>query len=321
MEIKKLYANIGKLITSSLELDGIVEGIMEEVRIFFNPENWSLLRYDHTSGYLYFLYARGIEMDSLRNLKLKVGEGIAGTVVKTKESIFVPDVARDARFTDKIDKITGFETRSIIAVPLIFRGEVYGVIELINRSEGGSFTEEEHFSLSTIADFAAIALANSTLYDKIRHMSMTDSLTGVYNRSKFDQILDDHKKTFHHRREEDADRSCVTLVFLDLDNFKEINDTQGHAMGDKILRNFARHLTRITRQDDMIFRVGGDEFVIHSMCSSEEFAARTVERIKGRLAEIKDVDFSYGFASGPVQEIERLVKDADRSMYSFKKHN
>jgi diguanylate cyclase (GGDEF)-like protein len=320
-EIKKLYASIGKLITSSLELDGIVAGIMEEIRIFFNPDNWSLLRYDHTTEYLYFLYARGINIEKVKNVRIKSGEGIAGTVARSGESQFVPDTSVDPRFTDKIDRITGFQTHSLIAVPLIFRGQVYGVIELVNRSQGGSFTEDEHLLLGTIADFAAIALANSNLYDEIKHMSVTDSLTGVFNRNRLDQVLHEFNMTHHHRREIDRSSSFITLVFLDLDNFKEINDRLGHAKGDGILKEFARNLRSIAREDDMIFRIGGDEFLILSAYSSEEIVQEIEERMKSELSRIDNIDFSYGISSGRMADVDNLLQLADRSMYHFKKRD
>lgn len=320
-ELKKLYASIGKLITSSLELDGIIAGIMEEVALFFNPENWSLLRFDHTSKYLYFLYARGINIDRVKYVRIKPGEGIAGTVALTAESIFVPDTAKDERFSSKIDEITGFKTNSIIAVPLIFRGTVYGVIELINRKEGGYFTEDEHLLLNTIADFAAIALANSTIFDELKHMSTTDALTGVYNRSKFDIIKEEYRRTFHHRREDDKRHNFITLVYLDLDQFKQINDTEGHAKGDSILKEFTKGLKKIIRQEDMIFRMGGDEFLILSSYTNEEYYKTVESRFSSLLENISQIKYSYGIASGPTNEIDALLVQADKKMYHSKKNS
>ncbi|EMO60161.1 GAF domain protein, partial [Leptospira santarosai str. CBC1416] len=100
-ELVKLYSSIGKIITSSLEQQEVLDAVMEEVRLFFSPENWSLMRYDENSGELFFLIAEGLELECIKNIRLKSGEGIAGSVVQTKSSIFVENVRNDPRFPKK----------------------------------------------------------------------------------------------------------------------------------------------------------------------------------------------------------------------------
>jgi len=118
-QIKQLYANIGKLITSSLELDKVLEGIMEEVKVFFDAENWSLMRLDPNTDELFFVIVQGIDRKAVENIRLGPGEGIAGMVAKRGQSVFVPDTSADPRFSDRVDRATGFRTRSVMAVPLI----------------------------------------------------------------------------------------------------------------------------------------------------------------------------------------------------------
>uniref|UniRef100_UPI000B4E8378 cGMP-specific phosphodiesterase n=1 Tax=Leptospira interrogans serogroup Icterohaemorrhagiae serovar copenhageni (strain Fiocruz L1-130) TaxID=267671 RepID=UPI000B4E8378 len=167
-ELIKLYSSLGKIITSSLEQQEVLSAVMEEVRLFFSPKNWSLMRYDENSEELFFLIAEGIQFNHIRSIRLKSGEGIAGSVVQTKSPIFVENVKNDPRFSKKVDEKTGFETKTIIAVPMIFRGEVHGVIELVNRFDGSSFSPEDLVILQTIADFTAISLAHSDQYEKTK---------------------------------------------------------------------------------------------------------------------------------------------------------
>ena len=105
------------------------------------------MRYDHTSNKLFFVIIEGVNYNKVENINLRLGEGIAGTVVKTGESIFAPDASKDQRFSDKVDKITGFKTESIIAVPIKIKDWVFGVIEIVNRENKEPFTEDEHIIL------------------------------------------------------------------------------------------------------------------------------------------------------------------------------
>ncbi|HON78673.1 MAG TPA: sensor domain-containing diguanylate cyclase [Spirochaetota bacterium] len=325
--IKKLYANIGKLITSSLDLDAILEGIMEEIRIYFNAENWSLMRLDPNSGELFFVIVQGIDKKAVENIRLSPGEGIAGIVAKTGESIFVPDTSKDPRFSDRTDKISGFTTHSIIAVPMTFRGATYGVIELINRTTGNYFSEDEHLILQTIADFSAIAFANRGIYEEALLIANTDPLTGLYNRGKLDCFIRDQERIHElNRRARDNNNYYIT-VLVDIDDFKDVNDIFGHQTGDRVLKKIAELLNASTRRNDMIFRLGGDEFLVLLSANSQKQVKRIEKRIVMEMEkicrfQIEDdyvVSFSYGISSGTSEKLNDAIHQADINMYDYKK--
>ena len=162
----QLYINIGKLITSSLDFEKIIEGIMDELNLFFSPDNCSILRLDQNTDELFFVAVKGISLDNLKDIKLKVGEGVAGIVAQTGESMYIEDTAHNEFFSKKIDKISGFHTKSIIAVPIKFRDKIFGVIEIINQQNSSNnkenFSKADSIILESIADFAAIAFANAS---------------------------------------------------------------------------------------------------------------------------------------------------------------
>lgn len=327
IQIKKMYANIGKLITSSLEIDQILEGIMEEVRLFFDAENWSLMRLDPNTRELFFVIVQGI-MDSkaLESIRLELGEGIAGIVAKTGKSIFVPDTSKDRRFSDKVDRVSGFKTRSIMAVPLLFRGVTYGVIELVNRNSGKAFTEDEHLILQTIADFAAIAFANATLYERVLMMGNTDPLTGLFNRAKLDQIIAQTESIRkRHRRRHDSELYLV-VAMIDINDFKGINDTHGHREGDAVLKELSRLLKARLRINDLIFRIGGDEFLTLMFVSSPESLIQFEKRIHRSLEQLStfkvhrrlSVHFAFGCSAGAFASLGDLIHRADMAMYENK---
>ncbi|MCK4905917.1 MAG: sensor domain-containing diguanylate cyclase [Spirochaetes bacterium] len=325
--IKKLYANIGKLITSSLSLDSILEGIMEEVRKYFNPQNWSLLRLDITSNKLFFVIVEGIEKKAVEHIQLSLGEGIAGTVAQTKKSIFVSDTSQDTRFSDKIDRATGFITESIIAVPLIFRERVYGVIEIINSHNGNFFSADEALILGTIADFAAIAFANATMYKRAVILANTDPLTGLYNRFKLEKLITNWENPNDlHRRDYDQLEKIIAIV-IDVDNFKEINDTFSHRTGDSVLREIASRLINGLRDNDLAFRIGGDEFLalirVDNDCQTGLLTGRIEQKLQGTTFrkdnETNIVKLSTGISTGNIRKISEIIHQADLNMYEKKK--
>ncbi|GAB4110848.1 MAG: sensor domain-containing diguanylate cyclase [Spirochaetota bacterium] len=316
--IKQLYANIGKLIVSSLELEHILEGIMEEVHTYFAPQNWSLLRYDPNSEELYFVISHGIDFDSVKNIRLKKGEGVAGYVVETKKPVFVPDTSIDTRFSDKIDRITGFSTKSVMAVPLIFRDTIYGVIELINRAQGGIFSSDDYLILQTIADFSAIAFANSLLYEKASTIAVLDPLTGLFNSKKLTDIINVWSREAAHLRREDT-TNIIAVLLLDIKGLNDINNIGGHREGDRILKQLSRLLKTSLRENDMIFRTGGDMFLAIINCDNYFDLKSLVERIVQKANNITlpdhpelHITIHHGLAIGTRNRIQELIEEAHR---------
>ena len=133
-----IFHDVAKALTSSLDLDSILQTIMEKMAEYFRPDTWSLLMVDQEQEELYFAIAVGSAAEALKNVRLKVGEGIAGWVAKHGERLVVPDVMTDPRFAKRIDEMTKWETRSIICVPVRSKLRVLGVIQLVN-------VDMEHF--------------------------------------------------------------------------------------------------------------------------------------------------------------------------------
>src|SRR5712691_6466521 len=124
-----IFHDVAKALTSSLDLDSILQTILEKMAEYFRPDNWSLLMVDEQKNELYFAIAVGTAAEALKNVRLKVGEGIAGHVAKYGEKLIVPDVSADQRFAKRIDQATQWETQSIICVPVKSKLRVQGVIQ------------------------------------------------------------------------------------------------------------------------------------------------------------------------------------------------
>src|ERR1700688_2508522 len=128
----RIFHDVAKALTSSLDLDSILQTIMEKMAEYFRPDTWSLLMVDEPKSELYFAIAVGTASEALKDVRLKVGEGIAGWVAKHGERLIVPDVMTDPRFSKRIDEMTQLETQSIICIPLRAKHRVLGVIQLVN---------------------------------------------------------------------------------------------------------------------------------------------------------------------------------------------
>jgi diguanylate cyclase (GGDEF)-like protein len=320
--IQGLFNSIGKLITSSLEISQIMNVIMEQVELFFQPRNWSILRVDPDTEELYFVIAKGLDPALIKNLRLKAGEGIAGQVYAAGKSMLVQDVRTTEKFSKKVDKASGFQTRSIIAVPIVFRDRVLGVIELINTLDERNFTQQELEILETIADFAAIALTNALAYERISWMALHDPLTKLYNFSQLDNLLQRVEKQSYRATEKSrmSDNLHSVVVWIDVDHFKEVNDQFGHLVGDKVLVKVANLLQQCCREDDLAFRVGGDEFLIVVMNLLECNVSKTVERLRKALEQASQnvtpaSGLSYGITAGLNHTIKALIKKSDNEMY------
>src|SRR5213596_1564475 len=223
-----IFHDVAKALTSSLDLDSILQTIMDKMAEYFRPENWSLLMVDGEKNELYFAIAVGTAAETLKNVRLKVGEGIAGWVVKHGERLIVPDVYTDPRFAKRIDEMTKWETRSIICIPLKSKHRTLGVIQLIN-CDVNNFSDNEMFFLHALCDYAAIAVDNARAVEKIQELTITDDCTGLYNARHLYKTLEAEVYRSHRFNYE------FSVIFIDLDHFKQVNDTHGHLVGSKLL--------------------------------------------------------------------------------------
>src|SRR5258708_61858 len=206
-----VFQELGKALTSSLQLDQVLRTIMEKIDEFLRPDNWSLLLLDEAKQELYFELAVGKASQALKDVRVKVGQGIAGWVAQHGEAVVVPDTSKDTRFFGKVDEKTKMETQSIVAVPVKFRDTCLGVIELINCFGPEAFDSRDLNLLEPLADFAAIALENARHVKRIHELTITDDCTTLYNARHMGFILE--TEIFRSQRYNYE----FSLVFIDLD--------------------------------------------------------------------------------------------------------
>lgn len=318
-EVVKLsyFAEIGKAITSAANLTDMMRAIMNKIGEIFAPSYWSLLLRDLKTGELKFSMVVGSGVEGLKGMRLPRGKGIAGWIAEQGEPLIIQDVRRDARFDQSADDLTNFTTKSIIGVPLKTQKNVFGVIELINTLDNTSFNAYDLKVLATIGDFAAIAIEKVYYLAAFRKIATVDPLTGVYNRRAF--------TTFFERELEKQRRydTVMSMMMVDVDDFKEINDRYGHTVGDEVLVAVAKTLAQNTRKLDFVCRFGGDEFVVLMPETKSEEARVIKERIVAQLGdryagtEIA-VSVSIGIKDSTEEDLTGLLASVDREMYRDK---
>jgi diguanylate cyclase (GGDEF)-like protein len=317
-----VFHDVAKALTSSLNLDSVLQTIMQKMAEYFRPDTWSLLMVDETTDELYFAIAVGPAADSLKTLRLKMGEGIAGWVAKHGESLIVPDVYKEPRFAKRIDEMTKWQTKSVICVPLRAKHRSLGVIQLIN-CPMETFGDNEMFFLNALCDYAAIAIDNARAVERIQELTITDDCTGLYNARHLYKTLEAEvyrSARFGHE---------FSVIFIDLDHFKSVNDTHGHLVGSKLLAEVGYVIKTHLRLIDYAFRYGGDEFVILLPQTSKEAALIVARRLLEvmRLSEFMateglklNVRCSMGLATYPedAKSAHEIIRQADEMMYSVK---
>lgn len=323
VEELSIFNEIGKALTSTLDLRKVLDIIMERISELFRPKNWSLLLLDESTNQLSFEIAVGEGSEKLLDVKLNVGEGIAGWVAQNAEPLLISDAYSDPRFAKSVDQQTKFRTQSIICVPLRSKGKVLGVIELINQLEGRSFQLEDLTLLKTLADYAAIAIENARYFQKVQELTITDDMTSLYNSRHLQQQLDleiQRSRRYHLK---------FSLIFLDLDHFKTVNDNYGHLVGSKVLRETADIILECLRDVDVATRYGGDEFVL--LLPETDITAAMI--VTSRLREAMNAHVfaadagmnirltaSFGVATYPDDADTKvdIIRVADNAMYHVK---
>ena len=320
-----ILTDIVKTANSILEPRKVIELIMGKIQQLIPSEAWSMLMVDEEKQELAFELALGAKGKDVSGYRVKVGEGVAGWVAQTGKPAIVNDAARDRRFTRKFDTKTQFETRSILCGPLISRGRTIGVVEIINRV-GGRFTQTDLDILLTLVEPCAIAIENAMLFQRTEQLTITDDLTKLFNSRYMNLYIGrEIKRCKRHG-------IPLSVIFLDLDGFKGINDQYGHLAGSGTLAEVGSILAEEVRESDILARYGGDEFVVVLPETPPGGALVIAERLRRAIEEhaflasqglAARISASFGIASYPDHALtpEGLIQKADQAMYRVKERD
>jgi diguanylate cyclase (GGDEF)-like protein len=319
MDHLRVFHDVARALTASLELEEILGAIMDKMAQFFGPERWSLLMVDDVSGELYYAIAVGENAESLKGLRVPLGEGVAGWVAATGNPLIVPDVALDPHWSAFATKHPDLRIQSIACVPVRAGNKTLGVIQLLN-SKLDLLSEYSISFLRILCDYAAIAIQNARSMTLIQELTITDDVTGLFNARHLYTMLG----------EQVAQGQVFSLMFVDLDHFKSVNDTHGHLIGSRLLAEIGGLLKRSLGPNNAAFRYGGDEFVALLPGMGKAAASGTTMALCEDLRNARflegaglslHVSGSFGLASFPEDgnTVQTILRSADTMMYEAKK--
>ena len=316
-----VFHQLARSLNSSFDLDTILRTILEQMERLLAAELWTLLMVDEARQELYYVLAAGGEEASLRGLRVKMGEGIAGWVAEHGETLIVPGTEDDPRLQKAGTAKPGI-VHSAIALPLLGRKGTHGVIEILN-PRAGQMTDYTIAFLHILADHAAIAIENSRDVTRIQQLTITDDTTSLFNVRHLYDVLE------RELERSKTSKLPVSLAFLDLDYFKQVNDAYGHLVGSELLAHTGRRIQELSRKQDWCFRYGGDEFVILMPETSASQALQQANHLLNSLkashfhmksGETLNVSASIGVATSPIDgtTIHSIIGVADTRMYAVK---
>jgi diguanylate cyclase (GGDEF)-like protein len=302
-------AELSRRVEAASSPPEVVEVLLERVADEFGLERLALLRHEH--GELSVFAVRG----RVEPLTAPFGDGVHSVVrrvANTRRTLLAAGLDREVNAS--LSAMLP-EAGNLLIVPLTVDERTTGVLVAEYPFRRGTRIERRIVDMvERFTSHAALALENALLLEQVRETSVTDGLTGIANRRHFDASL-----ARHLARASRTSEPC-SLLLLDIDHFKRLNDTRGHQVGDDALREVAEVIRTHARTNDVAARYGGEEFaLILGSCTTED-ALATAERIREAIAAALPVTITVGVATFPVHAAhgEDLVRAADRALYDGK---
>jgi len=319
--------DIGRAVSATLDSSEILYIIVKKVAEITNADRCSIVLIGKgNTGYVLASHEdptlKDLRIDLRRYPEIK-------EVSNTKKAVIIDDLAEDPRMEKVRKLVSSLKGVSMLVVPIVWREKVLGTILLRSRRKGNKFTDHEVALCQIIANFSSHPLRNARIFeevskerDRFKDLAITDQLTNTYNHTFFYNRLDDEfSRAIRYNLP-------LSLIMLDIDGFKRVNDTYGHRKGDKVLRELATVVKKTIRKTDLLARYGGEEFAVLLPNTSLQGAMEEAERIREKVYShnyetiAKEViTVSLGVASFPHKMINLpgdLVSLADRALYESK---
>jgi diguanylate cyclase (GGDEF)-like protein len=314
--LKSLSLNL----TSSLDLQTVLDAVVTEaMRLVKNARATHIFLYSHDK----LEFGSSLTAENVRNKPLSMPrvDGLTNSVVQHGEQIIIEDIAVHPFYKNIPYGWFG----SIVGIPLKFKNSIVGVMNL-SRSTTGGFSSAELRLIGLLADQAAVAIYNASLHKKVTDLAYTDSVTGLPNRRALDERLQDEMRYAKQTN------SMFSIVMMDLDGFKGVNDVYGHAVGDEVLHSLFNYLSENMRATDFLARYGGDELTLvmrdGNLAATEAVTFKILELMKEYKFEYPGkteilLGISAGIAIYPIhaRTAGDLLRAADMALYQAKKRN
>jgi len=320
LRTRRLY-EVSLQVTKQRKVQVLAEVLVEGARQLIRTEGAFVFLIDSEQAVVNFLVSAGIQIDRDIVLGQVRSTGLFGLAYIERQPVSVE--APEQHPLWKTTPVHRPCARQLLSVPLIHREKVGGVLTVINKLDTEAFSTEDMDTLSTLAVYAAVAIDNARFMEEVETIAITDSLTGLYNHREFQKrLMEEIERGKRYGKE-------FSLLMLDMDHFKVINDTHGHPVGDAVLKETAKIIKKSVRNVDLPARYGGEEFAVILPETSGEQAKKVAERIRKAIDQssfaIPDghpvhLSISVGIASFPLDADSRegLIISADEALYFAK---
>jgi diguanylate cyclase (GGDEF)-like protein len=324
----ELLSELIRLFSSSVQTNEMLERVVSKSTEVLGDTSFIVLFSDTGQIKLEAAFSKDRErLVKLLITSVNLGEqalksDLLSAVLKQRESVVITNLAQANMSADMRSVAERHGIMSLLAVPIQTKEAVLGAFIALS-TETKTFTADDVATASALADFTAIALENAGLFAELQRSAITDSLTSVYNTRFFHEVLG--------RETARADRysTPLSLLMIDIDSFKLVNDTYGHVVGNKVLTQVARTLEHTVRNTDFVFRCGGDEFGVVLPGTDLEGAMRVAQKILQKV-ETSEMLTSLGYSGRVTVSIglseyrrgshfETLVAEADQALYVSKR--
>jgi diguanylate cyclase (GGDEF)-like protein/putative nucleotidyltransferase with HDIG domain len=311
---------IAQTIGSSLNLQDTVSLVSSKLRAIVPFDTCIIYIVDEKSGKAIPAHAAGEHLDIFSKRRLSIGEGITGWVIANSRSMC--NAAPELDLVGVSEEITK-QIRGVLVTPLIREDGAFGAITLYSKSRV-SYTSEHVRLLESVSQHASSALNNALTFEKTKESALTDPLTDLPNARAFYMMLE--QRIAESQR---LNKEGLAVISIDLDNFKKVNDSYGHAVGDRVLARIAEVIRKQFRQMDTLARYAGDEFVAIMPMASLAMASMVAERVRAavesqkyavRTGQTVEIGVSLGVACFPDdgETTEELLTAAARNMQNNK---
>jgi len=312
--------DVAKLVVSTLEMHHVLDAILKSAMKLTATNAGSIALFHKESNELEIMAHRGFSEDFAGNTRWKVRPGgLTDKILKSKKPTVISNTTNKRFFTNPLALKEGI--KSMVCVPLVFNDDIIGIFYVDDFSPR-AFNKGELRLLYILSTFAAMSIDHAQLHEKTKKMAITDGLTGLYNHRHFQEELT--KEATRAERYDDK----FSLLMIDIDDFKSLNDDYGHPFGDKVLQKLSEVLKASVRETDMAARYGGEEFTVLlpkvDSAQALTMARRITRQIKAKTASLmrgkRPFTVSIGIASFPADARERLelIQNADKALYTAK---
>jgi two-component system, cell cycle response regulator len=326
---QRALLDVYRAISATLDSDRVLTTIVRKVAVVMGASRVSILLIDRPRDVAYVIATH--EDPLVRDLMIELAKyPEIRRVIETRDAIAIDDLANDPLMESVRKYVRQFEHVSVLVVPIIWEEEVLGTLFLRAARVGRPFAPEEIDFCRLVAQASLNAIRNARTHralldekKRLEVLAITDQLTSTYNHSYL-----------YVRLQEEFQRAqryslAFSYIMFDIDNFKRINDTYGHMVGDRLLRELTDEVRRVIRKSDLLARYGGEEFAILLPSTGMSGALREGERVCEAVARLRFTDLpasecltvSVGVASFPdasVSNSHDLIVNADRALYRAK---